>query len=955
MIDQQLYLDGVLMDMGEDTEITLDIKSNLFRDITKMSTNSTYTINLPKTVHNMAVVEFSGKPKTSTKYPYIFHTARYFRNGLEIISNGRAAVLSVEETIEITIYWGLFPALTSLQDGDLKLNELVTTDHIKFYRENTAYKYDVAKEKGIFYANYDQTRVKETTDDWVNSDIAVTDTSKKTYYLGDGKIKTGTATGAAVSGQTVSDDDFVSKIVDFSAGMTASINQVVGKGEYRTWAVLNSNKGVVSLAADPATEEHKSLDTIPAYDFLAGTPKGGVALAAVRTKAEMTVKSILVAFKDSCPAGKLEWGCVDVSSGTMIKWGEADITEGTEKTTVTVGQYKEDGLLVYVKGSADGMLYAPMGSGGTQTYWIDGTTITESASGENFSVTYTSNSVTSDLEIQAPSTAAYLIINTLKKYYGGSALTITGGSATVATRASIGGGSSSGGGGSFSTVVGGLQPCVSCDYVLKLLAAQTKVNFEWGETAKKAIEKLAIPLISRNADGETVDGNLSGVLCNTSELGQMDFYLDEVSEVFSQQTAGQVYSSLTALISCTLIFDVQMYWSWNAKDVQATGTSTWTYGDTTGSEKYYNYFANYIEIKVVNKPDGTKTEEERTTTYVVGIYSEKTADTSFESDKVNDRFIRLSTGRGAIEIVEGDTITFEMKNPRSRALKGLSCYNGTITATLKQSDEVPYGGNFPIGINLPEVTAVDFLKMLCLLTSTFPCQDARKGVLKFLDINTIWNNKADAVDWSKRLIASSTYNQPRQTDFTIEDYCQHNIYKWKSDDTVIGDYDADLAVDNGTLEYTQDVWELPFAASDENRVPIYDWEDITSGFGDTDREEGSATSTRQAATKYSECEDRIMTYYKTNTGLTALKFDIDLQEIFDSNLAALKRTISSPRQLVERFNLSDIDILEFDEAKPIYLSQYGAYFAVLEIKTTGSGYAEVTMIELLQNDKTTEE
>lgn len=72
MTDQQLYIDGILMDMSEDSAITLDIKSNLFRDITKMTANTTYTINLPKTAHNMAVLEFAGKPSTSSKYPYIF-------------------------------------------------------------------------------------------------------------------------------------------------------------------------------------------------------------------------------------------------------------------------------------------------------------------------------------------------------------------------------------------------------------------------------------------------------------------------------------------------------------------------------------------------------------------------------------------------------------------------------------------------------------------------------------------------------------------------------------------------------------------------------------------------------------------------------------------------------------------------------------------------------------------
>ena len=44
MIDQRLYIDGVLMDLSESTDVVLDIKSNLFRDVTKMTSNYTYTI-----------------------------------------------------------------------------------------------------------------------------------------------------------------------------------------------------------------------------------------------------------------------------------------------------------------------------------------------------------------------------------------------------------------------------------------------------------------------------------------------------------------------------------------------------------------------------------------------------------------------------------------------------------------------------------------------------------------------------------------------------------------------------------------------------------------------------------------------------------------------------------------------------------------------------------------------
>jgi hypothetical protein len=44
--------------------------------------------------------------------------------------------------------------------------------------------------------------------------------------------------------------------------------------------------------------------------------------------------------------------------------------------------------------------------------------------------------------------------------------------------------------------------------------------------------------------------------------------------------------------------------------------------------------------------------------------------------------------------------------------------------------------------------------------------------------------------------------------------------------------------------------------------------------------------------------------------------------------------------------LSDFELLNFDETIPVYLRQYGAYFAVLEIKSSKAGIAEVQMLKL---------
>lgn len=949
MTDQQLYIDGVLMDMSEESAITLDIKSNLFRDITKMTANTTYTINLPKTAHNMAVLEFAWKPSTSSKYPYIFHTARYYRNGLEIIRSGRASVLSVKETIEISIYWGLFQALETLQSSDLKLNELNCTKYMRFNRSNSYDTYEKAISEGVFYGSYDTARVEDYSEEWQGYDRNLGRNSDTTYSLVDGKIRTGTAVGNYVSGEVLNDDSYRCAIIPFTAGMRATIDTILGKGEYRTWAILDSNKNVVSLAAEAGTYETETNPTITAPDPILSTAIGaGTLCASGDTKYAMTTISIRFALKDGAPAGQVEYGSYDPSTGFTVAWGVAEVAAGKGGTeiTVSVTKYKQAGRLVYVKPSKDGMLYWIAGAGAESNYYVSGGTQHKTSSSAPYSVKYTSESEPIDVDLQAPSTASWLVINAIKEYSTGTTVLIKSETENRARTSRSEEQTYAFGGGSFAYLTkGAIQPCVTVQYILDLITAQTGVAFGWSKQTKETINGLAVPLITRKADAQTVVGNFEGTFFTTTKLGILDFQPTSISDVFDGLELATRYSQLNVKISCTMIFDVQMNWSWDASKARPNGYVGSSYEGYTEHNGVYQYGPCYVEIKVVSKHTESQEESEYTKTYIAGdeideddIYSRRYI-VDYDSDKVNGRFIHLAAGRGEIELEEGDIVTFEFKHYGKGILRGLRGYNGRLSASIKQSDEVPYSGNFPIGKNLPDIKVTDFLKCICILTSTFPSQRFIGGILAFADIVSLWESKAQAVDWTKKLIPSEASNHPRQTDFSVEEYCQHNIYKWKEDDTVYQQHDADMTVDNETLEYTQDVITLPFAATNGNRIPIYEWEDVNVIVGDT-------TIKKRKATKYKACKDRIVNLVKNNEGYAALAFNIDLQDIFDSKLEKLRKTVANPHQIVERFNLSDLEILNFDETKPVYLAQYGAYFAVLEIKTTSSGYSEVTMIQL---------
>ena len=69
----EIYLDGERVDVSEDTELTLEIKSNFFTDIGDVECNRTWTLTLPKTVRNMAAMELPDKMGTGSKWKHQYH------------------------------------------------------------------------------------------------------------------------------------------------------------------------------------------------------------------------------------------------------------------------------------------------------------------------------------------------------------------------------------------------------------------------------------------------------------------------------------------------------------------------------------------------------------------------------------------------------------------------------------------------------------------------------------------------------------------------------------------------------------------------------------------------------------------------------------------------------------------------------------------------------------------
>lgn len=126
----EFYIDNVPVDIEDSTDITLNFKSNLFTDVSKIVSNNSYSIKLPMTVHNRKVIEHAYLPACSTNYMRINHKGRYIRNGVEIVSDANVSLIEVVETIDVALAWGNISKFATIASGNKKLTDLGYGDKV---------------------------------------------------------------------------------------------------------------------------------------------------------------------------------------------------------------------------------------------------------------------------------------------------------------------------------------------------------------------------------------------------------------------------------------------------------------------------------------------------------------------------------------------------------------------------------------------------------------------------------------------------------------------------------------------------------------------------------------------------------------------------------------------------------------------------------------------------------
>ena len=119
---EELYIKGESVDLG-DSEITLNFKSNLLGDISKITASNSYTITLPRTNKNIRLLGFPDVAGHESYMMRDYFNAEYYRNGVKLF-DAKAVLISCSESgFNVALTWGMSEKFIQLMNDDKSIQE----------------------------------------------------------------------------------------------------------------------------------------------------------------------------------------------------------------------------------------------------------------------------------------------------------------------------------------------------------------------------------------------------------------------------------------------------------------------------------------------------------------------------------------------------------------------------------------------------------------------------------------------------------------------------------------------------------------------------------------------------------------------------------------------------------------------------------------------------------------
>lgn len=444
------------------------------------------------------------------------------------------------------------------------------------------------------------------------------------------------------------------------------------------------------------------------------------------------------------------------------------------------------------------------------------------------------------------------------------------------------------------------HPVVSAKWLLDRIQSQFGVKFLFPSDKQDILQSLKIPLLKKEDAQKHVDANR--VTLTLSGLKRTDGALRFYQLLFygTVQSYYIEYYNDTAFISAfkPKFNDLQLNYSIDCKLVYVGGA-------------YKN--GGYLDIvdadtgEIIDQVNACEVIDRGNDNYECHFKK----DLSLEP---YDKTIYISTtvsktGDDSVNLVSG-SITLEAKVSEVGA--DIGEYNKYFT--------VP---------NLPSIKLIDFIKSIAYMLGVFAVPGDNNDI-HFVSFDSVIENKSNAVDWSGRVLINDYGDAARNISYQLNDFTQKNWFRYKEDDNVTENYDSFIAVENRALDYERDAVSLPFSACDTlggvASIPLYSYNDD----GELEYDSGM--------------NPRIVLYdSETRSGVF---YPLRWEELIRQHYASYQEVVRQPKVIKELVLLSAPELAVLDLLKPVYIRQYGSYFAIVNVKTKENNICEVELLKI---------
>lgn len=122
------------VDLNSPSGITLNFKSNIFGDLSKITCSYSYTFKLPLTLNNRLVFDSAEDIRHKSTMIRRKLVAEFYQNGIKIFDDANLYVDSIDNGYQAVMTWGVVRGLEKLKDDDISLRELPFTGMVDVAR-----------------------------------------------------------------------------------------------------------------------------------------------------------------------------------------------------------------------------------------------------------------------------------------------------------------------------------------------------------------------------------------------------------------------------------------------------------------------------------------------------------------------------------------------------------------------------------------------------------------------------------------------------------------------------------------------------------------------------------------------------------------------------------------------------------------------------------------------------